>query len=309
MLPVKTNREEWATKADELHNRAKTTNKLAFVKASPLLNVRHEATLFTKASQAYEICGNFVSSAKSNKRAAYIYGRQLHRSDQAALLYHEAARTLCTKVKSASSETERLYDLALTEYCETHRYHLAGRVEEQRAEMRQAATTSSRESVDVDGIVKAYESASIYYRADGRIDQANSVDEIRARMLGTIPSRYEEAALIYGELSKAKSTKNLTKTDSCNQLLKAGLLLLASGWSQSALEEKLRKMCSDSTVILLHSFDQSRQFQFLRNIAACIEVKDLDMFADHMYFYDNVEPLDPLSLNLLEVMAKKIKKG
>ena len=308
MLPVKTNREEWATKADELHNRAKTTNKLAFVKASPLLNVRHEATLFTKASQAYEICGNFVSSAKSNKRAAYIYGRQLHRSDQAALLYHEAARTLCTKVKSASSETERLYDLALTEYCETHRYHLAGRVEEQRAEMRQAATTS-RESVDVDGIVKAYESASIYYRADGRIDQANFVDEIRARMLGTIPSRYEEAALIYGELSKAKSMNNLTKTESCNQLLKAGLLLLASGWSQSALEEKLRKMCSDSTAILLHSFDQSRQFQFLRNIAACIEVKDLDLFADHMYFYDNVEPLDPWSLNLLEVMAKKIKKG
>ncbi len=308
MLPVKTNREEWATKADELHNRAKTTNKLAFVKASPLLNVRHEATLFTKASQAFEICGNFVSSAKCKKREAYIYGRQLHRSDQAALLYHEAARTLCTKVKSASSETERLYDLALTEYCETHRYHLAGRVEEQRAEMRQAATTS-RESVDVDGIVKAYESASIYYRADGRIDQANFVDEIRARMLGTIPSRYEEAALIYGELSKAKSTKNLTKTDSCNQLLKAGLLLLASGWSQSALEEKLREMCFDSTVILFHSFDQSRQFQFLRNIAACIEVKDLDMFADHIFFYDNVEPLDPWSLNLLEVMVEKIKKG
>ena len=295
MLPVKTNREEWATKADELHNRAKTT-------------VRHEATLFTKASQAYEICGNSVSSAKCKKREAYIHGRQLHRSDQAALLYHEAARTLCTKVKSASSETERLYDMALTEYCETHRYHLAGRVEEQRAEMRQAAT-SSRESVDVDGIVKAYESASIYYRADGRIDQANFVDEIRARMLGTIPSRYEEAALIYGELSKAKSMKNLTKTDSRNQLLKAGLLLLASGWSQSALEEKLREVCSDSTVILLHSFDQSRQFQFLQNIAASIEVKDLDVFADHIYFYDDVEPLDPWSLNLLEVMVEKIKKG
>lgn len=308
MLPVKTNREEWATKADELHNRAKTTNKLAFVKASPLLNVRHEATLFTKASQAYEICGNSVSSAKCKKREAYIHGRQLHRSDQAALLYHEAARTLCTKVKSASSETERLYDLALTEYCETHRYHLAGRVEEQRAEMRQAAT-SSRESVDVDGIVKAYESASIYYRADGRIDQANFVDEIRARMLGTIPSRYEEAALIYGELSKAKSMKNLTKTDSRNQLLKAGLLLLASGWSQSALEEKLREVCSDSTVILLHSFDHSRQFQFLQNIAASIEMKDLDVFADHIYFYDDVEPLDPWSLNLLEVMVEKIKKG
>ena len=68
-------------------------------------------------------------------------------------------------------------------------------------------------------------------------------------------------------------------------------------------------MCSDSTVILLHSFDHSRQFQFLQNIAASIEVKDLDVFADHIYFYDDVEPLDPWSLNLLEVMVEKIKKG
>ena len=113
LLPVKTNRDEWMAKAEELHNRTK--KRLPFVKASPLLNVRHEASLYTQASQAYEICGNVLSSAQCKKRAAYILGRQLRPPDQAALLYHEAASALHTKVKSAISEAERLYDLALTE--------------------------------------------------------------------------------------------------------------------------------------------------------------------------------------------------
>lgn len=300
LLPVKTIREEWVTKAEELHNRAKTT-RLAFVEASPLLNVRHEASNYTQASQAYEICGNALSSARCKKRAAYIYGRQLRSPDQAALLYHKAASTLHTRVKSSSLEAERLYDLALTEYCETGRYHLAGRVEEQRACMWQSRG-------NVDGVIKAYESASIYFRADGRISQANRVDELRAQMLGTIPSRYEEAALIYAELGKAKSNGNLTKTDCCGKFMKAGLLLLASGCSHSMLEKKLREMCLDSTASL-HFFEQSPQFLFLHNIAACIETNDLDRFADHIYFYDNVDPpLDPWYLSLLEVMLKRIQE-
>ena len=299
LLPVKTNREEWVAKAEELHNRAETT-KLPFVKASPLLNVRHEASLYTQASQAYEICGNSLSAAKCKKRAAYIFGRQLGSPDQAALLYHEAASALHTKVKSATSEVERLYDLALTEYCETGRYHLAGKVEEQRASMRQAKG-------NVDGAIKAYESASIYYRADGRIDQANQVDEVRAHLLGAMPSRYKEAALIYVELGKSKSMGNPTKTDYCSKFFKAGLLMLASGCSQSVMKEKLIEMCSDSTATL-QSFDQSPQFLFLHNIATCIETKNLDRFADHIYFYDNVDPpLDPWSLNLLEVVMKRIQ--
>jgi tetratricopeptide (TPR) repeat protein len=299
LLPVKTNREEWLAKAEELYNRANTT-RLSFIKASPLLNVRQEASVYTEASQAYEIGGDALSSAKCKKRAACILGRQLRCSDQAALLYHEAARTLRNKVTSASSETERLYDFAITEYCEAGRYYLAGRVEEQRANMRQSRK-------DVNGAIKGYESASIYYRSDGRIDQANEVDELRAQMLGTLPSRFEKAAAIYEELGKAKSNGNLTQPDYCSKFLRAGLLLLASGWSQSALEEKLRDMCSNSTA--LQSFYQSRQFLFLHNVAACIETCDLDRFADHIYFYDSVDPpLGPWSLNLLEVMMKRIEK-
>ena len=160
---------------------------------------------------------------------------------------------------------------------------------------------------NVDGAIKAYESASIYYRADGRIDQANLVDEVRAHLLGAIPSRYKEAALIYVELAISKSMGNLTKTDFCNKFFKVGLLMLASGCSQSTLEKKLREMCSDGTTTL-QSFDQYPQFKFLHNIAACIETNDLDRFADHMYFYDNVDPpLDPWSLNLLEVVMKRIQ--
>ena len=299
LLPVETNREEWVQKAEELHNRAKTT-RLAFIKASPLLNVRHEASLYTQASQAYEICGNALLAAKCKKRAAYIYGSQLRSPDQAALLYHEAASALHTKMKSSISEAERFYDLALTKYCESGRYHLAGKVEEQRASMRQARR-------NVDGAIKAYESASIYYRAGGRIDQANLVDELRAHLLGAIPSRYKEAALIYVELAISKSMGNLTKTDFCNKFFKVGLLMLASGCSQSTLEKKLREMCSDGTTTL-QSFDQYPQFKFLQNIAACIETNDLDRFDDHMYFYDNVDPpLDPWSLNLLEVVMKRIQ--
>ena len=301
LLPVKTNREEWVTKAEELHNRAKTT-RLPFVKTSPLLNVRHEAALYTQASQAYGICGNVLSAAKCKKRAAYILGRQLRSPDQAALLYHEAASALHTKVKSATSETERLYDLALTEYCETGRYYLAGKVEEQRASMRRARG-------NVDGAIKAYESASIYYRADGRMDQANQVDEVRAHVLGTIPSRYKEAALIYVELGKSKSMGNLTKADYCSKFFKAGLLMLASGCSQSAMEEMLQEMCLDDSTATLQPFDQSPQYLFLHNIAACIATNDLDCFADHVYFYDNVDPpLDPWSLNLLEVVMKRIQE-
>lgn len=287
-------------KAEELHNRAKTT-RLPFVKASPFLNVRQEASLYTQASQAYEICGNSLSAAKCKKRAAYILGRQLRSPDQAALLYHEAASALHTKVKSATSEAERLHDLALTEYCETGRYYLAGKVEEQRASMRRARG-------NVDGAIEAYESASIYYRADGRIDEANQVDEVRAHLLSAIPSHYKEAALIYVELGKSKSMANLTKADYCSKFFKAGLLMLASGCSQSAMEEKLQEMCTDSTATL-QSFDQSPQFLFLHNIAACIDSDDLDRFADHIYFYDNVDPpLDPWSLNLLEVLIKRIQK-
>lgn len=287
-------------KAEELHNRAKTT-RLPFVKASPLLNVRHEASLYTQASQAYEICGNALSSAKCKKRAAYIFGRQLRSPDQAALLYHEAASVLHTKVKSAISEAERLYDLALTEYCETGRYYLAGKVEEQRASMLQARG-------NVDGAIKAYESASIYYRADGRIDQADKVDEGRAHLLGAMPFRYKEASELYVELGKSKSMGNLTKAAYCSEFFKAGLLMLADGCSPSTLGKELREMCSDSTATL-QSFDQSPQFLFLQNIAACIETNDLDRFADHIYFYDNVDPpLDPWSLNLLESAMKRIKK-
>ena len=160
---------------------------------------------------------------------------------------------------------------------------------------------------NVDGAIKAYESASIYYRADGRINQAKQVDEVRAHLLGAMPSRYKEATLIYVELGKSKSMGNLTKTDCCSKFFKAGLLLLASGCSQSAMEEKLREMYSDSTATL-QSFDQSPQFLYLQNIAACTETKDLDRFADHIYFYDNVDPpLDPWSLNLIEVVMKRIQ--
>ena len=160
---------------------------------------------------------------------------------------------------------------------------------------------------NVDGAIKAYESASIYYRADGRIDQANQVDEARAHLLGAMPSRYKEAALIYVEVGKSKSMGNLTKTDYCSNFFKAGLLMLASGCSQSVMKEKLIEMCSNSTATL-QSFDQSPQFLFLHNIATCIETKNLDRFADHIYFYDNVDPpLDPWSLNLLEVVMKRIQ--
>lgn len=297
MLAIQTNREEWIERAQQYSLVARNGKSLPFVKEAPLLHLKSEAVRHSRAAEAYFICSSWVDASSCYERAAYVWGRQpLKCHDEAASLYTKAATAL-KKVRPISSL--KLYDRAQAEFCEVGKYELAGRAEEEKAMLNESER-------DMETAMACYQCAAKYYTADGSHHLANIVLEKAARIMGCSVGerRYDKGALLYEELGRRKLENNLTKSDACNYFFKMGILLLATGPTHYAvLEEKLLELASIDNV-----FDKSRQYAFLQHIMKSVGAGDLDLFADHVYYYDLVSKLDGWELDLLDIARQNIEK-
>lgn len=181
-------------------------------------------------------------------------------------------------------------------YCDLEKYGQAGRIREWIAQkhfdMKRYKSASS----------EFHESATCY--GAHKMDlQALHCQRKEAHILGML-GECSAASQLFGTIGQKDLGNNLTKYNACESFFRSGLILLSLGKSHVCeVKENIEK----STKID-HHFETSPECDFLNNLMQILMDGSIHDFAEHVYDFDNVCPLDKLSLHLLEKVRRLIEK-
>ena len=233
----------------------------------------------------------------AGRREAYDKCAQCHiklSSPHEAATQLVAAADMFRRVEPASSIT--YYQKAISMFCEMGRFSTAAKHCEMIGDLYEKDN-------NVEEAITFFQQAGDYYMGEDATSKANKCFDKVAKHSATL-SRYDKASEIFENLAGACLEKNLLKFNARNQFLHAGDCLLARGDLVASRQSIDRFKDMDYT------FADSRECKLLENILTSYEDYNVDEYADHLYAYDSVSPLDPwLTSILLRVKNAMVEEG
>ena len=190
-------------------------------------------------------------------------------------------------------------DKALSIYRKGGLYEQAGRI------CRKLAIVYEREN-DQDLAIAYYKKASRHFQEEHMYLESNGCLLSLANLMGSLTTtdrHYIEAATIFLDLGRYATKENLLKFNASDHFFRCGLLLLAFN-DMILLEERFIPRFYEYDIF----FKNSREHDFLLNIASAIKLENIHKFADHIFLYHVAVGLDSWCLTLLNKMRLFIEK-
>ena len=271
-----------------------------FASASEL-DTKQEIKLTIQAAQAFRISNKHYDSAKAYGQAASLYAEAMKDPQQAAELYTESAIAM---EKVDSEFANEYYRKAISQHCDASQYDKAAILEE-----RMGNNHSKKKHFEAS--IDDYERASKLYTAANMYDSADRTLDRTAYMLAK-SGRIRDSAYTYFSLAKCQAKQNLKKFNVPQTMIRAGLLLLSDCLEQQKLSAELDFLDVRDLLQEMYEldcrFEESREHKFLVDIMHCIVNKDLDKFADCLFWYNSVCEFDEIVLDALEKIKNIIVK-
>lgn len=249
-----------------------------------------------EGSNGAALIGRWQDAGDSLVSCAKLLRRQaLH--GQAGAAFTEAAENY---LKCDLEEASRIYQKSVSAYADEGRLDIAGKIEHI------IGTLQTRN--------QHWEEAQHHFRRGAnyligeQMVHLSSVCIERAAECSVELGEFAEASTLYLQCAQDCVQSNLKRFHSKRYLLKCVLCLFAEPTSAEEYTSKFNSILKRSAELEDHDFMWRccREALFVANIAeACLNV-DLDSFADHVYYFNNVIPLDKYCIRMLAVSRSDI---
>lgn len=270
-------------------------------RAETALGRRHKLTSFLRNEEAmlfyyrssfcFQLCGRWQDAGDSLICCAKLLKRQgLH--GQAGAVYTEAAENY---MRSDLEEASRTYALSVSAYADEGRFDIAGKIE-------YLIGNIQFHNKHWEDAITHYKRASNYLQGEQLLDINDVCIEKTAQCYLEL-SDYASAFDMYLACARNSVKSNLKRFNAKAYLLKCIFCLFAQPEHEGEYEAKYHFILEQSAAMEQVDFlwRTSKESLFVVNIVdACLNA-DLDAFADHVYYWNNVKPLDKLSIRLLKV--------
>jgi len=153
--------------------------------------------------------------------------------------------------------------------------------------------------------------AAIMYDKQPEFKSVSSFCLLQAgHILGEM-EQFQDAATMFIQAADKDIYENLTKLNTKDYLFKASLLFLAA--ESKAPKESFHGTKAIQLGEKYHQLDGQYWFtaecRFVRNVIQSCKECNIDLFADHVYFFHEVNPLDPWTLRLLGILRIYIENN
>jgi alpha-soluble NSF attachment protein len=284
---------------------------LLLVKPKVVPHRRYEdaAHYFYASHLSFRACSRWRHAGDSLVQMAKVL---LIMKDQieAATIY-TAASEIYMRIDKA--EGLRSLRSAITIYCDLGRFDIAGRLERRIADLHYM-------NQHFEEAAAHFEKAANFVAGEQMFEQSDICLE-RAATCFVEVKEYVEAQRLYELIAKSVSQTNLRKFNARDYLFRAALCSLAIHIKPQHLKngnididnpvdcaQKYEKFIQK--VYFYESIDcffgGSTEQRFLLNIQRFREQYDLDGLADHIYWWNNVRPLDRWCLLMLKVVVDEV---
>ena len=137
----------------------------------------------------------------------------------------------------------------------------------------------------------AYEDAARWYEDDNAAALANKLT-LKAGDLAALDADYTPAIQHFEHVAKQSVSNNLMRFSVKDYLLRAGVCHLASDIIGA-------KRAAESYKELDPGFGQTRECQLLVDLSEAVEAGDSEVFAEKLFRYDQLSPLNPWFTTML----------
>ena len=257
------------------------------------------ASFFYKSFISFKICSQWMSAGESVEKCAEMHMKS-GMALEATSLYIEAAEVYA---KVNITESMRATRLAVDICVNIGRFDIAGRLERSIAEWE----FSSKHWEDA---ANSFKKAANYLSGDMSQDQCDWCMERCAECYVEL-NELELASETYQLVAKGCLQSNLRRLTSIKKLYMSVVCLI--GIPQDVLTDADGKIKYGKIRDVIYSYDDldfmwatSDEVMFLENIIDARLTFNQHMFADHLYFWDNVRVLHVIDLRMFKVMSHEI---
>eukprot|EP01041_Mallomonas_annulata_P005873 gene5873-11864_t len=258
------------------------------------------AYYFYSASMAFRAAGRWRDGGECLSRCGHIYSR-LKLSVEAAIFFTEAADSF---LKVDKIECVKHLDLAIGIYCDTGRFDAAGRLEREIAFIHFNLQDWEESAIH-------FEKAADFFIGDLLFDQCHTCLEKAVQCYLEL-GEYKTASDTCIKIAEGCITNNLRTFNCVDYLCRSLICLMAipheHGDHKSANKYKEIEILSQSFQGRYILWNNSKQSQFIANIIKAKKGDNVHDFADHLYYWDNVFPLDRFNIIMLKFVHEEILK-
>jgi len=159
---------------------------------------------------------------------------------------------------------------------------------------------------DIDGAIRTYQKAADCYEADNSTANANGMF-IKVADLTADAEEYKKAISIYEKVARTSVENSALRWSVKDHLFKALLCHLVLAAPSHQLEGVTRKL--DSYVDMCPHLDNTREKSLIEELVQDFADNDPDAFADHVFRFDEIMPLDRWKSKVLLQVKKALEGG
>ncbi|KAL9640818.1 MAG: hypothetical protein Q9164_000053 [Protoblastenia rupestris] len=237
--------------------------------------------LYTKAANAFRLQQNGTEAGRAYEQAAALQKNKLNEPDDMANTLQEAYKAYR---KTSPQDAARVLSQAIDHYLSKGNFRRAATQKQYLAELYE-------EIQDRKEARTAYEDAARWYEDDNAAALANKLN-LKAGDLAALDGDYAPAIQHFEHVARQSVSNNLMRFSVKDYLLRAGICHLAHDVIGA-------KRALQGYVELDPSFAQQREHQLLVDLTEAVEAGDSEVFAEKLYRYDQLSPLNPWCTTLL----------
>lgn len=244
--------------------------------------------LYTSAASAYKLQKSYREAGSLYEKAAMIQKTKLNEPDDMANTLQEAFKAYR---KTAPEEAARVLSLAIDHYLSKGNFRRAAVHKQNLAELYEELSDRRRAR-------EAYEAAATWYDDDNASALANKL-YLKAGDLAALDEDYLPAIQYFEQVARQSISNNLMRYSVKDYLLRAGICHLA-------FDIVGAKRALESYRDLDPSFLAQKEYQLLNDLGEAVEHSDAEVFAEKLFRYDQLSPLNSWCTTILLRIKNKI---
>lgn len=280
---------KYERKAEHCLTLAEKALRQFLIQNAPNIKFEDATEYYRQAAVCYRVAGRWQDSGEAYGRCADLQAR-MGNVQEAAVSSVQAAQVYR---KQDPAEAVSFYRNAISLFCELGRFSTAGNLQYEVAEMYET-------DGNLEEACEQYRQASAYYLGENRVEQSHQC-LAKVAQHSALLGQFGQAAGTYESIGRSCLEGNMMRPNTRLHFLRSLLCFLASG---AKFDEVRRKMEEFKEADF--SFAVSRECLFVSTVLPAVEAKDLNVFADNVYDFDNVEPMDSVLLRILRTLHEQL---
>ncbi|KAL6126812.1 hypothetical protein ACLB2K_074857 [Fragaria x ananassa] len=279
---------EHTTRAEDFERKAE--KKLA---GWGLFSSKYEdaAELFDKAANSYKLGKEWDKAGAVFVKLANCH-LKTESKHEAATSYVDAAHCY-KKIPLSVNEAISCLEQGINLLCDIGRLNMAARYYKEIAELYESEQ-------NIEKAIDFYEKAADFFQNEEVTTAANTC-KLKVAQFAAQIEQYPKSIQIFEEIARHSLNNNLLKYGVKGHLLNAGICQLCKG-DPVAISNALEKYEE-----LDPTFSGTREYRFLKDIAASLDEEDVGKFTDVVKEFDSMTALDSWKTTLLLRVKEKLK--